>query len=352
MTCRLLRYRGRVLRANQAVRLGLRAASRNPELAFGKALLDQGGNLLALLPFALGAVLLSALLDRGALLQALQAGRALGVPLLGAGLAAALLALVAGAAFWSGALPLLAADAELGRRPPSGHFGVLLSRGFPRVLLASLLCTALSALFALACTAALFAAAPALIARPSAPLFAGLAAVTAVTIVGGVLVDLFARLVLVRSAALGDSLGAAFARALSLLGARLGACLAVAVAFLLLELIVGAAAGAITGALSSAAFLDADAELLAMAPRLAVGLATAAVFAWLEVGRQGALAALAADADGLIEAPPDEPPRAEVPTVLERPQATQPDQVIEALPVPEEPVVEALPVPDDEEKPE
>src|ERR1700682_89008 len=36
-----------MLRANQAVRIGLRAATRNPELAFGKALIDWIGNALA-----------------------------------------------------------------------------------------------------------------------------------------------------------------------------------------------------------------------------------------------------------------------------------------------------------------
>ncbi|TMA24995.1 MAG: hypothetical protein E6J88_10245 [Deltaproteobacteria bacterium] len=74
-----------------------------------------------------------------------------------------------------------------------------------------------------------------------------------------------------------------------------------------------------TGVLSSRTGLDLDAEFLALAPRVAAGLAFAAVFAWLEVGRMGALAALAADAEGLIETP-----------------------------AVAEPVVEALPVPDDQ----
>src|SRR5689334_20983788 len=50
-------YEG-VLRANRAVRLGLRASSRNPELAFGKGLLDAIGTLLALLPPAMGLLVL------------------------------------------------------------------------------------------------------------------------------------------------------------------------------------------------------------------------------------------------------------------------------------------------------
>jgi hypothetical protein len=67
-------------------------------------------------------------------------------------------------------------------------------------------------------------------------------------------------------------------------------------------------------------FLDPKGQLLALGPRLAVGLAAAAVFAWLEVARMGALAALAADAEGLIDPrEPEPPPIAEV--------------VVEALPV-------------------
>src|SRR5260370_17644815 len=54
------RVEGLMLRANDAVRLGLRAASRNPELAFGKALLDLAGSALSLLPVALGAVFIAA----------------------------------------------------------------------------------------------------------------------------------------------------------------------------------------------------------------------------------------------------------------------------------------------------
>ena len=40
-----------MLRANHAVRLGLRASTRNPELSFGKALLDTLGTALSLLPW-------------------------------------------------------------------------------------------------------------------------------------------------------------------------------------------------------------------------------------------------------------------------------------------------------------
>ena len=78
-----------------------------------------------------------------------------------------------------------------------------------------------------------------------------------------------------------------------------------------------------TGAISGATFLRPAAELLALAPRAAIGLAAAAVFGWLEVARMGAFAALAADAEGLIEpeAPPEPPPAAEL--------------VVEALPVAE-----------------
>src|SRR5438309_8181911 len=134
---RKLRYRARVLRANQAVRIGLRAASRNPELAFGKALLDQGGSLLSLLPVALVGVAIFALSGGEPLQALLRMAAALERArwsLLGASIAAALLAWVLGVAFWSGALPLLAADAELGARPPPGNFLLLVGRGFGRVL--------------------------------------------------------------------------------------------------------------------------------------------------------------------------------------------------------------------------
>ncbi len=309
-----------MLRANQAVRLGLRAASRNPELAFGKALIDQLGNFLALMPFLLGGLLLAAALQWKGLSGALRAVDLLRWPTLGALLAALVVSFALGMLFWSGALPLLAADAEMDARPPPGSFALLAARGFSRVLLAGALGQALALLFALACGAALVAALPAFAARRSAALLAGVALVGAAAIVGAIAVDLLARLVLVRAAAFGDGVSAAFARAASLLGARLGACLAIALAFLLLELVVATAAGAITGAISSAAFFDPDAELLALAPRLAVGLASAAVFAWLDVGRQTALAALVADAEGLIQPPPP---------------LLQAEPVIEALPADE-----------------
>jgi hypothetical protein len=309
-----------MLRANQAVRLGLRAASRNPELAFGKALLDQLGNLLALLPLVLGGLLISAALQWGGLAGALRAVLVLRWPVLGAIFTALIVAFAAGMLFWSGALPLLAADAEMDARPPPGNFAVLAARGFARVLAAGALGYGLSLLFALASMAALLAALPAFAARRSVAVLAGAALVGAVAIVGGVVIDLLARLLLVRAAALGDGVSAAFAHAASLLGARLGACLIIAFAFLLLELVVATAAGTITGAISGAAFFNPEAELLALAPRIAVGLAAAAVFAWLEVGRQGALAALAADAEGLIQPPP----------------ALEAEPVIEALPAPEE----------------
>src|SRR2546430_8270094 len=53
-----------VLRANQAVRLGLRAASRNPELSFGKTLLDAVGSLLSMLPWLSALILIAAVAGR------------------------------------------------------------------------------------------------------------------------------------------------------------------------------------------------------------------------------------------------------------------------------------------------
>src|SRR3989442_4151345 len=126
-----------MLRANQAVRLGLRAASRNAELSFAKGLINQGGNLLALLPIAFAAILIAALARGDALRSALLAARALAGlrwPVLG-GIAAALsIALAASLLFWAGAVPLLAADAELNRRPPPGNFALLVSRGAARTV--------------------------------------------------------------------------------------------------------------------------------------------------------------------------------------------------------------------------
>src|SRR5438105_1147995 len=131
-----------MLRANHAVRLGLRSASRNPELAFGKGLLDALGTALSALPWALAAMLVAAALDRSdaarALVAAARAAFSMRWAIAGGVLAAALLSWTLGMAFWSGALPVLAADAELGRRPPPGHFWPLALRGFPRVAAAGI----------------------------------------------------------------------------------------------------------------------------------------------------------------------------------------------------------------------
>ena len=313
-----------MLRANQAVRLGLRAASRNPELAFWKALLDQLGNLLAVLPVLLAAAFLFGIADSKSLFAALAAARALRWPTAGALLATASLAFAAGAMFWAGALPLLAADVEMDRRPPGGNFALLASRGFARVLFAALTAQALSLGFSLACAAALFAATPAILLHRSRALFAGAAWVAAIAVVGSVLLDLLGKLVLLRAAAFAEGVTAAFGKAAALLAARLGSCLVVSLAFVFLELIAAAVVGGLTGVLSTGALFDPDAELLAIAPRIAIGLAAAAVFAWLEVARMGALSAIALDAEGLIETPPEPQP---------------PEAVLIA-----EPVIEALPV--------
>src|SRR3954469_11168006 len=109
-----------MIRAQNAIRLGLRAATRNPELAFAKALLDLGGTALSLLPVFFAAVcayIVAARTDLATgLLQVLAALRAMAWSTAGAIACAVLLSWVLGSAFWSGALPLLAADAELSRR--------------------------------------------------------------------------------------------------------------------------------------------------------------------------------------------------------------------------------------------
>jgi hypothetical protein len=312
-----------MLRANHAVRLGLRASSRNPELAFVKALIDQVGNLLALLPIVLGGLLVFAVVRRGtlpALLRGLRVAAAVRWPLLGALLAAMAILFLAGMLFWAGAIPLLAADAEIDRRPPRGNFALLLSRGAARTLVAGALGWGIYLSFTAVCSLALLLAVPMAVIRPSGTLFAFAALAGAVLLAGSVVLDPLARLTMVRAAAFGDPPTAAFGKAASLFAARLGSCVAVTLAFLLLELVAGAVVATLTGFISGAAFLDPRAELLALAPRAAIGLAAAAVFAWLEVGRMAALASIAADAEGLI-APPQEPPPAEL--------------VIEALPVEE-----------------
>lgn len=320
-----------MLKANQAVRLGLRASSRNPELAFGKALLDQGGNLLALLPVLLIGLFLFALSSGEALTAVLRAAVALQRArwaLAGASVAAAALSWVANVCFWSGAIPLLAADAEMNARPPRGNFMLLVGRGFGRVAPTAFVASALSTLSGVTFLVAFLAGIPALVLRPSARLAAGSALVLTTAVFASVLIDLLGRLMLVRSAAFADGVSAAFGSAARLLGARLGALLAITVAFLVLEIVAVTASAAIGGMLSGGLDLDPRRELLVLAPRAALAIAFAAVFAWIEVAKQAALAALAADDEGLLE------------------------PVVEAVPVEAiavaEPVVEALPVPEDE----
>jgi hypothetical protein len=321
-----------MLRANHAVRLGLRAASRNPELAFGKAVLDLFGNALALLPLVFGFVLVAAAVGDEAPLAAVLHGialaRALSWSMAGAVLAALALAWALSMFFWAGALPLLAADAEMDARPPPGNFLRLAVRGFARTSGAGALGAFLSAGFGLGASAAALAAVVGL-ARPRPVELAALAAFLVFAFLAGLAVDLLARLMLVRAAALGEPVAVSFARAASLLGARLGACFTIAAAFVLLELVVAAAAATITGALDGS--LDPARALLALGPRGALAIASGVVFSWLETGRLGALAALAADAEGLL---PSSPAAAHEPE-----PAPLAEPVIEALPVDESPPV-------------
>jgi hypothetical protein len=346
-----------MLGAQNAIRLGVRAATRNPELAFAKTLLDLGGTALTLLPaffvavcayiVATGADLSSGFFRALAALQAMSfcAAGALGCALL--------LSWALGTAFWSGALPLLAADAELSRRPPPGNFFLLAGRGFSRVVATSAAASAIGVLVRIVLFLAVGASLLACLLRPTIARFAALALLLSVALAVHFLLDLFADLWLVRAAALGDRTSVAFGRAASLLGRRLSACLLVSIEFVFFDLLVALVAGAaVAAALSSAnVLLDPQSAFLSIPARVAVSIAFGAVFAWLEVARKGSLAAIAADDDGLIEEPPpppSPPPPAEL-VVEALPVFEEP--VVEALPAPEEPVVEALPVPEDETPP-
>ena len=333
----------RPIRASEAVRLGLRAASRNPELAFGKALLDLGVTLLSLLPVLLASALLAGAISGGDLEPVLRGLSRLPLPIAGAALAVFILSLATGAAFWAGALPLLAADAELGHRPPPGGFGRLVGRGFGRVVSASVLAAALSLLFSAAGVTAMVAGTLLYLRRSTPALAAGLALALTLVIAGGLLLEQISRILIVRAAALGEGPWTALSGAARLVGDRLGAVLGIALLFWLLQLVVGSVGAAFGGSISSAGSLSAQGVVLAVAPRVALYTGTAVVLAWLEVGRQGALGALVANDAGLLELP--EPPiarREAVPTQLVRPGR---EQVIEALPLPE-PIVEALPIPE------
>ena len=325
-----------MLRANHAVRLGLRASTRNPELSLGKALLDSLRGALSLLPWL---TMLLAVAAASGNLEVLEAVAAVGLAVVRMRWALAGMALTITAvgwtlaiAFWSGALPVLAADAELQRRPPSGHFWPLALRGFARVAATGAVAYGLLLLFVSALVAGCISAALATIARPTPVRFALLALLASWGVVAGILIDLLARLMLVRAAAFGDGASAAFARAADLLARRLGACLVVQLAFAFLQLIAASAAGLFSGVVLGG--FDPAAQLLAVPLRIAVWLAFAVVFAWLEVARQGALAALAADAEGLIDVPPEPPPPTPVPAVLRSPEVIEAVPVIEGLPVP------------------
>ena len=235
-----------MLRANHAVRLGLRASTRNPELSFGKALLDAFGTGLSLLPWAMVLVAFAAAAGHLGALEAIAAA-ALAIlrmrwALAGMALTVAALSWTLAMGFWAGALPVLAADAELQRRPPPGHFWPLALSGFARVASAGAVAYGLLLLFASSLVAACLSAALAILARPTPARFAALALLASCGIVGGMVVDLLARLTLVRAAAFGDGATTAFAHAADLVARRLGAGIVVQLAFAFLQLIVASAA--------------------------------------------------------------------------------------------------------------
>src|SRR5438093_5219759 len=230
-----------MLRAHQAVRLGLRAASRNPEISFGKALLDALGSALSALPFLLAAALVVALAGHLTPLLGLAAAAAalakVRWALLAGALAAGAISWTLGMAFWAGALPVLAADAELQRRPPPGHFWPLALRGFPRVAAAGAVAYGLQVAFAVSLGIVALAGSATVAARPRPLAFALFALAACLGIASGILLDALIRLMLVRAAAFGDGATASFAQAAGFLGRRLGACAAVQLAFLFLQLV-------------------------------------------------------------------------------------------------------------------
>src|SRR5256885_14669371 len=168
-----------MIRPQNAIRLGFRAATRNPELAFAKALLDRGATALSLLPVLFAAVCAYVVATREDLVRglsrAVMALRARTGSTAGAFGCALLLSWAFGVAFWSGALPLLAADAELSRRPPPGNFFLLAGRGFSRVVTASALATAILLLVRIAFFVVVAASVFACIVHPSVGRFAALA---------------------------------------------------------------------------------------------------------------------------------------------------------------------------------
>ncbi len=350
-----------MLRASQAIRMGLRAATRNPELPFAKALLDLSGTVLSALPVLFcGLLLWNAIAGqpilRG-LLFAVHALQRLAWPIAGALFAGAAISWAVAAGFFAGALPLVAADVEMNERPSPKLFFPLAFNGFARVAGASAIATLLSLLVGFSLLAATLIGVPLFLFDPSPGLGLGLAAILTCAIGTGFFVDLLGNLALVRAAVLGDGPALAFVRGARLLGDRLGAAVLVSFVFFVMQLVASTALYGLLGpALSDD--LSPGAQLLAMGPRIALSIASAAVFAWLELSQKAALAALAADDEGLLELPPEpEPPPAPRPRLatqvweLRPPKvAAQPERIIEALPVAEEPVIEAVPVP--EKKPD
>ena len=96
---------------------------------------------------------------------------------------------------------------------------------------------------------------------------------------------LLCRLWLLRAAAFGEGATAAFGKAAGLLSARLGQGAIVTAAFFFLELLAAGASGALAGIFAGPSLFGAGTALLAIAPRLALGLAFGAVFSWLAVAR-------------------------------------------------------------------
>ena len=353
-----------MVRASQAIRMGLRAAWRNPELSFVKALLDLMSTVLGSLPLLFAGWILwrtfSGLPILSAVMHVAHALPKMGWPIAAALFIGGVISWALAAGFWAGALPLVAIDIEMNARPAKGLFFRLAQNGFARVAGSSLVSIGISTLVALCLLEALLIGVPLFALDPSPQLALGMAAILTCAFGTGFFVDFLGKLALVRAAVLGDGPATSFLGAAKLLGERTFVALGIGVVFVLLELVAATALGGLLGPMVAEDW-SLDTQLFAFGPRIALTIATTTVLAFLELARQGALAALATDAEGLLTLPPE-------PVIVQSRQYSQQRRAVQAwelrppaiavqplTPEAPEPVIEALPVPeavDDKKEPQ